>query len=438
MIGSAARANRSTRASCARSPERLFPLLALLIAGVAVGGSAASATAPHAELVGIATLPADSFAGGPPSGQYDGDGRRLAEPRFPAQPLQGVSAIQRATRGSWWALSDNGFGTQANSRDYRLAIHRFALRPRTQARDARAVDDASRVRLLERLPLADPRRRFPHPLALGEDGDRQLSGADVDPESMVRFPDGSFWIGDEFGPWLLHFDRRGRLQAPPVELDGVRSPQHPRVRAGLAEPTLARSKGFEGLAAQRRDGRTLLYALLEGPVRGDASGDGDPPERLRLLEFDPQARSWTGRRWAYRLEDAAHAIGELAPLPGDDAAFLVIERDDLDGDAARFKRIYRVDLGRANADGTLVKTLLVDLLHLADPRGLAGTPGGFRFPHQTIESVAVVGPNRLLVVNDNNFRSAGARGPGVPNATEWIWVHVDGGFVPTRSAAAPP
>ena len=30
----------------------------------------------------------------------------------------------------------------------------------------------------------------------------------------------------------------------------------------------------------------------------------------------------------------------------------------------------------------------------------------------------------LLVVNDNNFPSVGARGEGLPNDTEWIWLRL--------------
>ena len=35
---------------------------------------------------------------------------------------------------------------------------------------------------------------------------RPLTGGDLDPESFVRLADGSCWIGEEFGPFLLHVD----------------------------------------------------------------------------------------------------------------------------------------------------------------------------------------------------------------------------------------
>jgi hypothetical protein len=38
-----------------------------------------------------------------------------------------------------------------------------------------------------------------------------LNGINFDPESMQRTNDGTYWIGDEFGPYLLHFSADGVL-----------------------------------------------------------------------------------------------------------------------------------------------------------------------------------------------------------------------------------
>src|SRR5688572_16115855 len=62
---------------------------------------------PPVELIGYVIMPPGAFRAGPPSGQYDGDGRRAATPRFESQPVQGVSSIKPGpTAGAWWALSD--------------------------------------------------------------------------------------------------------------------------------------------------------------------------------------------------------------------------------------------------------------------------------------------------------------------------------------------
>ena len=105
---------------------------------------------------------------------------------------------------------------------------------------------------------------------------------------------------------------------------------------------------------------------------------------------------------------------------------LAIENDDLQGDAAAVKRIYRVDLAQPQAGGRLSKQLQVDLLSIRDPRRLGpqGASVPFRFPFVTIEAVHALDARTLLVVNDNNFPSVGARGEGLPNDTEWIWLRL--------------
>ncbi len=96
------------------------------------------------------------------------------------------------------------------------------------------------------------------------------------------------------------------------------------------------------------------------------------------------------------MESSSNAIGELTAL--NDSEFIVIERDGGEGSSARFKRIYKLDLRNADADGTLRKDLLVDLMQIGDPDGITAAEAGaiglgevFKFPFVTIESVYPVG-----------------------------------------------
>ena len=84
---------------------------------------------------------------------------------------------------------------------------------------------------------------------------RLLTGGDFDIESFREAHDGTLWFGDEFGPFLLHTDRRGALLEAPIPLPGVKSPQNPFL--GGQPFNLPRSKGFEGMAITP-DGKTLL------------------------------------------------------------------------------------------------------------------------------------------------------------------------------------
>lgn len=363
---------------------------------VVVAGFAGPATAHgrdgfgRATLTGFASLPALTFVpASEPSGSLLGTApvNGVAAP-WPDQPVQGFSGIVKNGDGTFVALSDNGFGTRANSADFVLRVHTIA---------PNFADNT--VDVLGGVNLTDPFQKVPWPLTRP---DRVLTGADFDIESIQRTADGTYWIGDEFGPYLLHFDRAGRLIDAPVPTPGVRAPENP---AGA--PNLASSKGFEGLA-RSADGRTL-YPLLEGTVAGDPAGS------LRMYEFDVRRQAYTGQVRTYQLDDPAHAIGDAIAVDG--KRFLIIERDNGQGDAARVKKIYL--MGRKGD-----KTLVADLLDIANPKRLGGFGTTFRFPFTTIESVVILGDRTLGVLNDNNFPGSAGRTPNTPDNNEFITIRL--------------
>ncbi|MEV8435444.1 esterase-like activity of phytase family protein [Streptomyces chartreusis] len=375
---------------------------AVLTAGLAVPAAAHPGRADfgRATLTGFASLPAETFVpGSEPSGAAIGAGpfNGIAAP-FAHQPVQGFSGVVNRRDGTFDVLSDNGYGNKANSADFLLRVHRIEpdLRGGT-------------VKVLGGFDLSDPDRHVPFPLTRA---DRVLTGADFDVESIQRMPDGTYWIGDEFGPWLLHFSAKGRLLQAPIALDGVRAPENPYLNG--AQPNIASSKGFEGLV-RSVDGRHL-YPLLEGTVTGDTPGD------LRFSEFDLRRGKYTGKRYVYRLESTANAIGDAIAV--DRHRFLVIERDGGQGDTAEFKRIYLADTRDRDGDGLMDKTLVADLLDIANPKGLGGFGETFRFPFQTIEDVNLVDDRTLAVLNDNNFPFSSGRTAGKADDNEFITIRL--------------
>lgn len=402
---------------------------AALVLAVAAG----PLSAQRAELAGFARMPADTFSGGPPSGQFDGEGRRAVNPPFPSQPVQGFSGTQFGPScGVYWATSDNGYGTRANSPDFLLRIHR--LRPAFQT----ARGGAGALRGEGSITLSDPDRHVPYLLVREFSGDRLLTGGDLDPESLVAWNDGTFWLGDEFGPSLLHVGADGRLLAPPVPApDGrggfVRSPQNPSVVAAGTQPgqpgaaTVGTSRGFEGLARMPESGR--LLALLEGTVAGDVPG------RLRLYTFDPERATFGDTVRFYPLDDPGHSIGDLAAV--NEREYLVVERDNAFGEAARVKRVYRIDLGAADGDGVVRKELVADLLDVANPHRLGGFGPTFRLPYITIENLLVVDGRTILVMNDNNYPATGGRGADVRDVTEMVLLRLASPLRPAPGVGLP-
>ena len=271
-------------------------LLALALAALAAT-AVSLAGAPTPTLVARAVIPADTFAPGPVSGQFITGGLRPHP--FPSQPFQGISAVLAAEPGSFWVMEDNGYGAKDNSADFLLRMYHVTPDWETDKGGPGTVAIGSFIQ------LHDPDHRIPWPI-VNSTGDRPLTGADFDIESVRKAKDGTLWFGDEFGPFLVHTDADGKVLEAPISLPGVKSPQNPTLAAGET-PNLPRSRGFEGMALSK-DGRTL-YPMLEGALTTD------PDQRHRVIyEFDLRTEEYTGRTWNVEFAAPANSLGDLTAL----------------------------------------------------------------------------------------------------------------------------
>ncbi len=379
-----------------------------------------------ATLTGRAVLPAVTFAPGPSSGRLIGPGPfNGIIPPFPdRQPIQGFSGALDRGDGTFEVMADNGFGAKDNSADFHLRI--YTVRPDFVT----ASGGSAHVTVEHFVKLTDPKRRAGFAIQNENVLGRVLTGADFDIESIQRGNDGSLWIGDEFGPFVLHVTASGELLDAPFPTPGVQSDSNPFIPAGSGN--LPNSRGFEGMAISP-DGR-FLYPMLEGALKTDP----DPKLTLRIFEFDTVAKTFTGRLWRYRLDDPGNALGDLQSI--NDHELLVIERDGAQGPAAVLKKVFRIDLSQIDPGGFVAKTELLDLLDIADPHGVSTSnptsnppprPGDFglgdrfRFPFVTIEDLVVLSPAELLIINDNNFPFSAGRNPSLPDDNEFVRVLLD-------------
>ena len=355
------------------------------------------------------------------------------------QPIQGFSGIKSVGDGSYWVLTDNGFGAKANSSDAMLMFHRV-----------KPAWDSGKVEMLATIFLHDPDRKVPFRIVNEATDKRYLTGADFDIESIQ--PIGSeVWFGDEFGPYLIRTDAAGKVLAVlETMVDGkpARSPDHyavatPAVPGGAVAFNVRRSRGYEGMAASK-DGR-FLYPLLEGPMWDAEKKDWeklDGKEVLRILEFSVADGKWTGRHWKYPVEIANNNIGDFNMI--DATTGLIIERDNGEGTAdracpgeklasdcfnvpARFKRVYKIEMTDANAGGAVRKIGYIDLMDIQDPKKLAkqgSKDGKLTFPFVTIEDVDVVNATQIIVANDNNFPYSAGREPQKQDDNEFVLLEV--------------
>jgi hypothetical protein len=198
--------------------------------------------------------------------------------------------------------------------------------------------------------------------------------------------------------------------------DFVQSPQNPLLNG--ATPNINASNGFEGMAINSSGDK--LYTLLEGTVTGDTA------KRLRIDEFSIKSEKYTGKSFLYPLDASGTNIGDMTAV--NDHQFVVIERNGNTATTpdAPFKRIFLIDLNHVDSSGYVQKTLLVDLMNIADPHDLNGDSNTlFTFPYVTIESVLFVDATTLLVINDNNFPGSGGRSTSAPDITEFLLITLD-------------
>lgn len=235
----------------------------------------------------------------------------------------------------------------------------------------------------------------------------------LDTEGLVSLADGSFWVSDEYGPWLLHFGPDGRLRERigPFESTGRALP--------IAFAARRPNRGMEGLTVVPDGSR--LFGLMQSPLDNPKSA-GRKSRALRLLAFDPVTAA--SQQFVYLLDESGNRTTDITAVTP--TRFLVIEIDGkVPGDPkepSRFLRVFQVDLAGATdvsdpangAKGLLFggrtleeipsdslgavgvtpvkKTLLVDLL---DP--------AIGYPHEKPEGIALLNDSTIAIVNDDDF-----------------------------------
>ena len=331
-------------------------------------------------------------------------------------PLGGFSSMQVGNNGTYWFQPDNGYGQKTNSADFLLRAYQVNPILKTAGNPT-----GGSVEFLNYIQYRDPDKKINIPnftLVNETTAERNLTGADFDIESFVFAKDGTIWVGDEFGPYLLHFDATGKLLEAPIAVPNVRAPQNPGVSP--TNPANLGSRGLESTAINTS--KTKLITALEGPVTGDSATN----DILRIYEFDLTSNTF-GTQYKYKLEKTSNSqsINDLTAI--NDNEYLVIEKDRLTGAAAEFKKIYKINLTQVDGNGYLIKQEVANLLDIQDPNDLNGDGStSFKLPFQNVEAFTIVDKNTILVTNDNDFPFvAGSRTPGQVDGTEVALLRLD-------------
>ncbi|HEX7480563.1 MAG TPA: esterase-like activity of phytase family protein [Polyangiales bacterium] len=265
------------------------------------------------------------------------------------------------------------------------------------------------------------KRDASHPfngLASSFDATNSPSSLRLDPEGVRVSPQGTFFVSDEYGPFVYEFNSNGdRLRALAVPSKFlIDQPDALNELPPTNTKGRQSNRGMEGLAISP-DGHKL-YGIMQNALLQDGALNGSNARvglNNRLLEVD--VNTGATREFLYQLDSKSYGVNELLAI--NDHQFLVIERDGNGGTSAAFKRLFRIDISHASdisgvaslpTTGTpsgvtpVAKSAFLDLL--APEYGLAGAG----FPEK-IEGLAF-GPDLpdgrhvLIVTNDNDFLTA--------------------------------
>ncbi len=161
----------------------------------------------------------------------------------------------------------------------------------------------------------------------------------LDSEGLVALEDGTFWVADEYGPFVIHFDANG------VEIERL-SPYDGSLPGELAmrDP----NRGMEGLTVTP-DGSTLVGVMQSALATPGIDGRPRGVPLTRIVTIDLDTRDT--KTFLLPLADPQHSkvlVSEITALS--DTEFLIAERDTTlapDGN----KKIYIADISRASDVG---------------------------------------------------------------------------------------
>ena len=163
----------------------------------------------------------------------------------------------------------------------------------------------------------------------------------LDSEGLVALKDGTFWISDEYGPHIVHFNADG------VEIDRINAyEQDARRKSGNLLPleyaNRRQNRGMEGLTISP-DQKTLIGILQSTMSNPDSSVTKSDLVRIVMIHLENKSIS----QYLYRQEIKSNSNTAIVAL--NDHQFLVSERDDdfYKDNPQAFKRVYKIDIANA-------------------------------------------------------------------------------------------
>ncbi|MCL6416948.1 esterase-like activity of phytase family protein [Aestuariirhabdus sp. Z084] len=234
----------------------------------------------------------------------------------------------------------------------------------------------------------------------------------LDSEGLVALKDGSFWVSDEYGPHIVHYNAAG------VELErinpfgtGTGGRKLPAVLANRRA-----NRGMEGLAITP-DEKTLV-GIMQSTLFNPSKSAISNKNLTRILTFD--IATGETHQYLYRQEANSLSNSEIAAISNTE--FLVIERDGgFYGSNAQYKRLYKIDLRTASDvsgdfsdpqglrinERTLEQNSWAELasanIQPVTKTLVADVLNDIQYPHDKLEGIWIRNSTTVGLLNDDDF-----------------------------------
>ena len=279
--------------------------------------------------------------------------------------------------------------------------------------------------------LGNPITGLPNPLTVattetpvGPDGKAMAQDPNaIDAEGLVQLADGSFWIGEENAPSIVHVAPDGRilLRVVPAGTEKDFAGANYPVVGGLPAILTKRqaNRGIEGLAMSPDE--RFLWLAVQSPLANPDAAAYKKASNDRLLKVDRATLKVVGE-YVYEMtpmkdfpgeEEKPESTARVSELRGiDDHRFLIDDRTD------KTTRIYEIDVSGATdihgskwddpaTSPTLEETKIGEAgITPVQKRLVLDSSGKKELPGK-IEGLAFFGDGSLMLINDDDFGITG-------------------------------
>lgn len=269
------------------------------------------------------------------------------------------------------------------------------------------VDD-KKAEIIDKIELKDSTGKnitgLPLPLnRIGSTGEVALDlnmnslGYDInglDPEGIAIDKDGNFWISDEYGPFIIKFDKNGKILE--------------KLEPGNGLPEIVKhripNRGIEGLTIDKNGN---IYAAVQSTLNVDGKTK-DTAIFTRVLKIDPDTKEV--KTFAYPIDknyksNSAAKIGDIYAV--DENKLLIIEQGKQKGKMENL--IYLVDFSKADDITTLgnLESKGNDLKIKLGEKKLVVDLRKHGWDTEKAEGLTLLPDNKTIaIINDNDFGMA--------------------------------